>query len=467
MLEQEVYNTEIKNHDRQEVRAKNAAAEDDLFRHYEIKNWNFSPRIYKILAISAIFNVTALIVFAQTSLLTMKGCESPLVGRVCQVLDTVYIGSVLMGTDAEFAVRDYQKTELEDAEITYIDVSGQTPPLTYPEGYFALANPEQFQVMNNADMMTDGGFPSGFEMPPTGSIPTTPAPNNNLLNTTPTLPPAANNPITGDLPSSPLGGNPIGSPSASSNNKPRVRTSRKPSKLPNESPKDLPKLDEETAKKDEPKPEETKQPDLSSLPVAEEIINKKPLQDFGNDVLDKVAAKEVDLTKNFAVVMQGAITKEGKFDPKKSAYLTSAGDEEMINIAKSAIGAIGDSGLLTYLQSLGVENIRFELVQNDKEIYAVITSDQKTDSRAKTVSSGLNNAISIGKMTVKEDDTLALLNAAKVESQGKNFVLNFKLEKPAAQELINRQLKKAEAKRQQQQQPNGTAVTKPNQNTSK
>jgi len=71
-------------------------------------------------------------------------------------------------------------------------------------------------------------------------------------------------------------------------------------------------------------------------------------------------------------------------------------------------------------------------------------------------------AISIGKMTVKEEDTLALLNAAKVESKDKNFILNFNLEKTIAQEMIKRQLQKAEAKRkeQQQQQPNSTAQTK-------
>jgi hypothetical protein len=319
--------------------------------------------------------------------------------------------------------------------------------------------------MMNGDM-------SGFTVPPTSGFPVNPTmPNSSdLMNVTPNLPPQNDNPIAGNIPSSPYS---VGkTPTYPSRRFPRQRPVKTPN-MKNESPKQLPDLGEETAKNEkeeaekEAKKEESKQPDISSLPVAEEIINKKPLQDFGDDVLDKVTAKKVDLSKNFTVVMQGAITKDGKFDKKKSGFAKLDGDQEMINVAKSAIEAIGDSGLLTYLQKLGVENINFTLVQDDKQIYAIITSDQKSESKAKSISSGLNTAISLGKATVKEQDTLALLNAAKVETQGKNFVLNFNLEKPIAQELINRQLIKAQAKREQQQQPNGTAENKPNQNSGK
>lgn len=479
MLEQELYNQEINNNNRPAQPAQRAT-EPDLFRNYEIRHWDFSSTFYKIIAASAIFNVAALVVLAQSNILMTRGCDSPLVSKFCQVLDTVYVGSVLLGTDTEFASRDYEKTELEDADITYIDVSGQTPPLNYPEGYFALANPEEFAMRQQQAEMIASGDLNGFSMPPSGSIPfpTTPNPTGDLMNMTPTLPPPNNNPVVGELPSSPLGTNPIGK---NSNNSPMgkyqaPKVPRMP-KIKNNSPAKLPDFDKETAKAEADKKKkaedeeaekaESKQPDLSSLPVAEEIINKKPLQDFGDEVLDKIAAKKVDLTKPFMVVMQGAITKDGKFDQKKSAYLRTGGDQEMVDVAKSAIEAIGDSGLLTYLEKLGVENINFTLVQDDKEIYAIITSDQKSESKAKTISSGLNTAISLGKATVKEEDTLALLNAAKVESKGKSFVLNFKLDKPVGQELMKRALDKAQAKRQQQQQPNGTAVTKPAPNSGK
>ncbi|MBA2736442.1 MAG: hypothetical protein H0U50_06580 [Pyrinomonadaceae bacterium] len=487
MLEQELHNQESNDFNYQETSVRKNATESDLFRNYEIKNWDFSPRIYKILAASAIFNVMALLIFAQSNLLTRKGCDSPMVSKVCQVLDTVYIGSVLLGTDKEFASKDYEKTELEDAEITYIDVSGQTPPLNYPEGYFALANPEEFAMRQQQQQMMNGDL-SGFSMPPTGSISTNPTlPGNDLMNVTPTLPPQNNNPIAGGFPTSPysVGSNPtIKTPTFQGRRFPRPKQI-KPPKIKNQSPIALPDFGTKTAKKEkedadekadkeaereaekEAKKEQSKQPDISSLPVAEDIINKKPLQDFGDDVLDKVTAKKVDLSKPFLIEMQGAITKDGKFDQKKSKYVKTDGDQEMVNVAKSAIEAIGDSGLLTYLQKLGVENISFTLVQDDKQIYAIISSDQKSESKAKTISSGLNTAISLGKATVKEQDTLALLNAAKVETKGKNFVLNFNLDKPIAQELINRQLIKAQAKRQEQQQTNGTAENNSNLKSSK
>jgi hypothetical protein len=75
---------------------------------------------------------------------------------VCQVLDTVYVGSLIFGTESEYADVDYAKTELEDADVTFIDVTGVTPPLTYPAGYFELANPEQ-QASNMTDPMAGFG----------------------------------------------------------------------------------------------------------------------------------------------------------------------------------------------------------------------------------------------------------------------------------------------------------------------
>jgi hypothetical protein len=112
-----------------------------LFRNYEIKPWEMSPRLYKILAASAIFNILAVVVIAQSNLLTMKGCESPFVGRVCQVLDTVYVGAVLFGTERDYIDVEYDRIDLGSAEITMIDVSNEGPQLQYPEGYFQLSEP--------------------------------------------------------------------------------------------------------------------------------------------------------------------------------------------------------------------------------------------------------------------------------------------------------------------------------------
>src|SRR5258708_1623682 len=187
MFEQSLYDTEP---------VATPLQEGDLFHNYEIKNWVLSPRIYKILALSALGNIIAILIVAQTSLLTMKGCDSPLVGRVCSVLDTVYVGSMLFGTDREYVDAAYDKTELGDADITFVDVTGDTPPLSYPDGYFQIANPQEYAMLQqqaNNPMPDMAGIPPGFPI-------TQPSTGGSLLDTRPVMPKANPNVVDGDLP---------------------------------------------------------------------------------------------------------------------------------------------------------------------------------------------------------------------------------------------------------------------------
>ena len=447
----------------------------EIFQDYEIKNWDISPRLYKILGAAAAFHLLTLLVLGQTNLLTTKGCDSPFVSTVCQVLDTVYVGSALFGTDTTFDSRDYVKTELEDADITFVDVSGQTPPLKYPEGYFALANPDEFAAMQNANgdfsnfPTTIPGFPSN---PIIGD-------GTNLLAQPQVTPTPNNNAILGNIPDSPYtgGANPVPPPNMKGGIKPSRTFPQRPPKVKN-SPKELPKLEGDTTAEKKDKPEEKKveekQPDISSLPVDETKLNKKPLEDFvNNTVLPGLAKTEnkLDLSKQFLVVMEGTITKDGKLDkdPKKSRFIRREGDEEMINVAKSAIEAVGDSGMLGYLRDLGVEKVNFTFVQDDKQIYAVISSES-SEAKARTISSGLNFLLTYAKGSDKvETDVKTLLSSAKVEPKGKSFVLNFAIPKPIAQEMITRKLQEAEAKKKAEQtKPNSTAQSvNTNQQTSK
>ena len=464
--------------------------EKELFSGYEIRNWNLSPRIYKIIAASTILNLLGIFVMAQSNLLTRKGCDSPFVSSICQVLETVYAGSSLLGTDAEFVSKEYQKVELEDADITYIDVSNDTPPLRYPEGYFALANPEQFAALQQDPMLptTIEGFsnqPSfgGFSTYP--SAPPPPATNNNssdLLATKPNLPPVNNNPIIGDLPSSISSAtNPIPSykmPKRRGNRGFSKNMTPKPSKIPSDSPKDLPKLDgEETAENkadaNKEKADKTQKP-IESEKVADVEINKKPFEDLGDALIDKLAKKEIDLNKPFSVVLDGAITEEGKFDPKKSKFGKTAGDEQMVNMAKLALESVGNSGILGYLKNNGVDKVNFTLVQDDKQIYAIIVSDQKTPEKAQTTVSLINTALqalAFGDNTglkKLDENSKTLVANSKVSSEGKSFVFKFVVPKPVGQDLINRSLKeRAEKKNSSQPSNSGDVGQNANVNTAK
>lgn len=459
--------------------------EKDLFAGYEIKNWNITTRIYKIIGASAIINLLLVFTMAQGNLLTRKGCDSPLVGSICQVLDTLVVGSSLLGTDSEFVSKDFDEHELADADITYIDVSNDAPPLKYPEGYFALANPEQFQAQQDALAMTTmpegfgGAFPSGgfsgaTAMPPASG-------STDLLGSTPNLPPVNPSPIIGDLPTSTSGSNPISSYPKPRRNKgfPKyVPKYVKPKRSPiiDDSPKELPKLGgDETAKNNADKPKPVKTPEaqksLDSEKVAEVEINKKPFEVLGDDLNAKLEKKEIDLNKPFFVVLDATITADNKFDtnPKKSKFVKYEGDPAMIDVAKQAMQSVGDSGILGYLKNLGVDKVNFTLVQDENQIYAIIKSDQKTPEKARTIASGFNTLLKllvIGHDTGAkklDENSVTLLKNSKVVDEGKNFVFNFAIPKPLAQDLIKKTLADR-AEKKNNSQPNSNGLS---QNTSK
>ena len=422
-----------------------------LFQDYEIKPWVHSPRLYKILGGAAAFNLLALFVMAQTDILTTRGCDSPMVSNICQVIDTLYVGSTLLGTDSEFISKEYEKIELSDADITYIDVSGADAPLEYPAGYFALANPEsQFMATNNPsenpmDTSSIPGIP-GFPSNPTITSGTdlmaqpqvTPTPNNNA--------------ITGNIPTEPysFGTNPVPAPPIKNRNKSSRIYSPRPPKIKNTSPNKLPPLPDETTAEKET---ETKQEELKSDAVADIEINKKPFEDLGDYVNEGLAKNEVDLNKPFLVVMNGEITADGKLDRKKSKFVKVEGDEKMREVARQAIEAVGNSGFLAYLKNSGVDKVNFTLVQDDKQINVIILSEQKDSNKAKTTVSSLNSLLSLAKLADSnglkklDENSKTLIENSKITSQGKNFVLNFALPKQTAQDIITRTLKERAEKR--------------------
>lgn len=437
MFEQSLYDTEP-------VAAP--LEEGGLFHNYEIKNWDLSSRIYKILGLSALGNIIAVIIVAQTSLLTMKGCDSPLVGRVCEALDVVYVGSMIFGTDREYVDAAYDKTELGDADITFVDVSGDRPPLSYPEGYFQIANPQEYAMLQQ---QANNPVPSDIPGIPI----TTPSTGGSLLDTKPVTPKPNPNVVDGDLPT--FGGSTT--PSTTGRRKRGGGGRIKP--------------DDSTTASTDPKTTPTPEPTpMSSDAVTAVEINKKPLADFADGVSTKWEAKEIDLNQDFTIVLNGVLTKDGKLDRDKSKFdvTKQKGDPKMIDVGKAALEAVGDSGYLSYLALLGVDKINATLVQDDKEITVVITSGQKTPERASVIASGINGYILIGKTVTKNpSDERTLLDGAKVTADGKNFVLNFVIPKPIAQEMITRKLKEAQAKKAEQQKPSGNAITKTVDNSSK
>jgi hypothetical protein len=435
--------------------------EGDFLAGYEIKSWQPSPRLYKILAASAAANLLALVVFAQTSILTMKGCDSPLVGSVCTVLDTVYLGAALWGTEREFIDADYERTTLEDADITFVEVAPESAKLNYPEGYFALANPEEWAAKVAA---ASAPLEAGYIAPgiPANIPVTQPYQSGGSLIDTPANPPKRNDAVVqGDLPTG------FDSPTPSSpgiNRRPRGPRGGLTKPQPSPSPEEVaeqPKVDPA------PPVQDDAQPDKFGV-----YINKRPMKDRAKETLEQLQAEGLKLDASFKVTVEGTLglAKDGKTivlkNPRPIREPGVKNDPKLEKLAQDWILTVGDAGWLGYLEKIGDKKnlnkkVRVTVEQNEVELVATVRAEQSDEQVAKSLSSGLSALLSIAAPAVDGDEQL-FLKATSSTSDGKTLIVNFKMPKPTVQQMIQRKL--AEAK-SEPKQPNSTSMSSGADNT--
>lgn len=433
--------------------------EGDLFYKYEVGRWRFDNRIYTILAVAAVLNFAFLGILAQTNVLTARGCDSPFVGRVCQVLDMAYVGAVLFGTEREMADVEYERTEIGEADVVWIDQTGVPSQLEYPEGYFQIANPEQFaqqQAMLNGVPPMDGFNAGGF--PPV----TPPVQNGSSLIDTPPITPKRNPKARPDnLPESPfdlsdVNGNSTAENTNSGNGDPANTNA-------NTAVKDPKVAQNNTNTNQAGGPEDESKEDKFGV-----FLNKRPMREQAEETIADVTANKVKLDASFKVTIAGTLglAKDGKTvvlkDPKPVVDKTApVNDPAMEKLVQDWILAVGDAGWFGYLDKLKSKRLTITVEQNDTQLVASIRADQPSENFARTAASGLNGLLQIAATQVKDDDKIFLENA-NVTNEGKTFLLNFVLAKPVVQEMIQRKLAEhaADAKK-----PNGSAMTKPDGNT--
>jgi hypothetical protein len=438
--------------------------EKELFQDYELKSWELSPRIYKILGIAAAFHLFGLVVFSQVDLLGTKVCDSPYVGKVCQVLDAAYVSSVLLGTETEFSSRDYDKTEIDEADVTWVDVGNQ---FTYPAGYFSQSNPapELDPTMMGFDQtggMTSSnipGIPNGFNMSPSTLDPNQPA----------ILPTPNPNVVQGTTPDSPFtfgGSNPTVNPKT-----PRQRTQKYPTGIRprNSSPTKLPNINDVNpnqtadANKDKNPNSNTtanKEPKPTPNPNAEEskLFNKKPLEDFGAKYGEAILKNEVDINAPFTIEVIARLDENGKL-VKPRMLSTAESDPKMTLVAKEAILAFGDSQLLRTLYDVGARNVRIVFSQNQDNLQAIIKAETKSENEAKTLQSGLNFALKNLYKPADGSNEKILLDKAQLGVEGKNFVINFLIPNEEKAPMIKKELEKLQEKLKNQKPSSGVAET--------
>jgi hypothetical protein len=434
--------------------------EKELFQDYELKSWELSPRIYKILGIAAAVHLFSFIVLGQFDLIGTKACDSPYVGKVCQVLDAAYVGSVLLGTDTEFSSRDYDKTEINEADVTWVDVGSQ---FNYPPGYFSISNP--------APEMVD---PTMMPIDPTTGMPMTNVPGIPGITTSPmTLDPSQPAIIPTPNPNAVQGGTPDFPFKIGGGNNPtipRQRTPRFPSvrQPKNTSPNKLPNLNgtdanTQTANKDKnPNSNTTANNDTKPKPESqktaeEKMFNKKPLEDFGVKYGEAILKNEVDINAPFTIQVDARLDENGKL-VKPDFKVKEGSDEKMTKVAQEAIVAFSNSQLLQKLYDLGGRNVKITFSQDADNLQAIIITETESPRRAGTISSWINLYLKNAGLKEGSDEAI-LLGKAIPSAEGKNFIINFVIPNDEKAPMIKKNLEKLQEKLKNEKPNSGVAET--------
>lgn len=429
--------------------------EGDLFYKHEVGRWKIDNRILAIFGGAAVFIFAFFGVLAQTPmLLTARGCESPFVGRVCQVLDMTYVAAMIYGTDREYIDAEYDKIDLNEADVVWIDQTGVPAQMEYPEGYFQIANPEQFAMQQ---AMLNGTNPYDFNtqgFPP----PTPPVQSGSSLIDTPAIAPKKNPKARpNNLPDSPFDLSDVDGDSTADANSNKGTTNVPPNKKPD---------DKQTANANTQKPEQP----ISSDPVDAVDLNRRPLADLGNTVNELLAKNEVDLQTPFVGSVKGKLNKDGRIDPKSLKLLIESSDPDMQKVVQEGVLAIDAAGFLKYLTLLSGRDLDMMLQQDDKNISATVQSEMESVTRANTIRTGLQLLLTTIRDKKRNDpaadqndkDDLALLEGAKVEVNGKKVVISFMVPKEIAHPMIQRKLAEQAA---EMKKPTGNAMTPQGSNT--
>lgn len=417
--------------------------EGDLFNNYEIKTWELGPRIYKIIGVSVIANILIFATFAQTNLLTMRGCDSPFVGNVCTVLDMAYVGTVLFGTEREVADLAYERTQLGDADdVTFISMDGVEPQFEYPEGYFKLANPEQFVTdpiatydPNNTGFAT--GIPNYSPNPTIG---------NDLASRPQKLPKKVKDAVVGEVK------NPWGDDTETEDD--GTKTGKEPGDG----------IVADKGGKPEPSPTPSNpvdeaQPDRNGV-----VLNKAPTREKADETLKRISNGSIDLTRSFKASVAGdlGLGKDGKTiilkNPKPVPTDPSVpNDAALEKLAQEWIVSVGDAGWFGYLHLFKARTVTVTVEQVGEKFIATVKASQPSENEAKLAASGMNGYLAFGKATA-DGDELVFLNAAKTAADGKTLVLKVEMDKPVVQEMIQRKLAEIKSK---EVKPNSNAGFRP------
>ena len=148
-------------------------------------------------------------------------------------------------------------------------------------------------------------------------------------------------------------------------------------------------------------------------------INEQPLRDFAKTVQSQINSKQLDIKKPFSLEMAAVITDDGRLDKNASRFTSQTGDPKMVQTAKDAVMALGETGYFGYLKQLGIDRARMTVNQTSEAFSANVFGEQNS-FRAHMTASAINMFIPVaaGREDAPPEEKLVLQNTRASATDG-------------------------------------------------
>ena len=216
----------------------------------------------------------------------------------------------------------------------------------------------------------------------------------------------------------------------------------------------------DNSKPETPKTPEEAEAELNRIAAANNVvrpneseINTRPLKDWLARSEERRNKGELDLSSAIEITIAGKLNPECRLIDANVVQKT--GDARLIEVAKEMVGAIGDSGMLSFLRDpkkikdkvLTCDEMPLQLTikLDQSEISAIVETEATSPQRASEMAGAYNYMLVVGQITAaaKSKDEEVLYRNTKVTSEEKKILVNFKMPRQTASEMLKKQLPKA------------------------
>lgn len=414
-----------------------------LFEGYEITNAKEMPLFIRVFAASALAHLVIFAAALQLPAVVQTTCDSTEFTQ--QLCDTMYVASLLSNSDRSFADKDYDPTQIPDAEnggvqeVVFINDSD----FTYPEGYWTLR--DELEGRTSVDELAMVGNSSDPTLNPTMQN----------LNTTSGF---------NTAPSTSSGSSMFGRKQVLPKHNPKAFVERPENDaVPTASPQEGPltgggrKVTESgnnnggATNAGQPKNPSTTTATAQSNEPAEDIYNKKPLYDLLDKMVDFREVQQNNFYQPFQYSIAGTIDKDGKLVTEGVPTFNGV-DPKMQEIVKASVAAFSDSGMFKLLTDIQSKKVKITFVQDGNQFNVKLETEQESERKAKGLFNVFNIALGLGKNSIssdiakelkqndpkraqREQVTLDLLSKANLRRDGSNIIIEATVDNSFAESM--------------------------------